>query len=460
MRSVLGVDRFGVIDPATGAEQMVIRVVRAPFNIAGAGTAYPLRLSPEALPSWETANAVRERGRILRTSLRTHPGVATLLDQLALTPLGDIKPLYVAMAEGEAEQITWETLCDAEDTFVALDPRWPIGRISDPVAGRSYPPAVLRTPVRVMAVISALAVKGQQREWEFLRAAAATARANGLDVRLKFLVAESRVRADIDAAIAGGDDWIEVGHIEKTAQRVIQDLLEWKPQIVHFFCHGVSDETDQSLELATAADYLTPGLASGSVKLRVQQLKGLASNLPEPWLLTLNCCSSGQAAKELQSMAHQVVSSGFAAAVAMLEPVASNDAHEFTRSFYASLFPPLRRVETELDQRDRVTFEWAEPMYAARAALSDLHEGTPESCREWALPVLYVRGVEPFVFTRPAAAAVHEEDAKLKAKLVAQWLAMSRDQMTPEARSAIMADTLSDVPKALWPTVDGTFPHG
>ena len=141
-----------------------------------------------------------------------------LLDRLEQTPLGDVQPLYVAIAEGEAEQIMWETLCDTKDEFVALDPRWPIGRISDPVAGRSHPPAVLREPVRVMVLISAFKVRGQQREWETLRAAAERARADGLDVRLKFLVAETALRSAIDRAVADDRlDWIEVAHIEKTA---------------------------------------------------------------------------------------------------------------------------------------------------------------------------------------------------------------------------------------------------
>jgi hypothetical protein len=457
MRSVLSVDRVGMIDPATGAELMIVKVARAPFAVAT--TAFPLKLTPGGLPPWDSANAVKERGRLVRESLRTNPAVAALLDRLEQTPMGDVQPLYVVIAEGEAEQITWETLCDRQDEFVALDPRWPIGRISDPVAGRSHPPAVLHQPVRVMAVISAFKVKGQQREWETLRAAAAKARADGLDVRLKFLVAEDSLRTVIDTAIAeGGLDWIEVSHIEKTAQRVVQEITDWKPNVLHFFCHGISDDTEQALELATAADYATPGTPAGSVKIRTQQLVNLGLLLSDPWLLSLNCCSSGQAAKELQSMAHQVVSAGFPAAVAMLEPVASSDAHEFTRSFYASLFRGFRRAADALVNTPRVEFEWVEPMYAARAALRDLHQDAPANSREWALPVLYVRGIEPFSFTQPPARPPKDEsDHKLKARLVAQWLLSVRADMPEDERRAIMQSVLAGVPKDLWPQVDGTF---
>ena len=273
MRSVLSVDRVGMIDPTTGNELLVVKVARAPFNVAT--KASPLTLTAKLLPSWDTANAVKERGRLVRESLRTNPAIATLLDRLEQTPQGDVQPLYVVIAEGEAEQITWETLCDTQDEFVALDPRWPIGRISDPVAGRSQP-AVLRTPIRVMVVISAFKVRGQQREWEMFRAAAVKARSDGLEVRLKFLVGETSLRTSIEqATVQQGLNWIEVSHVDKTASRVVQEITDWQPNVLHFFCHGISDDTDQSLELATAGDYSTPGTVSGSVKIRTQQLANI-----------------------------------------------------------------------------------------------------------------------------------------------------------------------------------------
>ena len=238
-RSVLSVDRLGQIDSATGAELMTVKVAYAPFTVERTGS--PLTLRPGGLPSWDTANAVRERGRLIRESLRSNPEVAALLDRLEQTPVGEVQPLYVAIAEGEAEQISWETLCNRQDEFVSLDPRWPIGRINDPVAGRSDPRAVLRQQVRVMVLISAFKVSGQHSEWEPLRAAAARARADGLDVRLKFLIGETALRATVDQAIADdGLDWIEVSHIEKTAARIVQDIIDWKPNVLHFFCHGIS----------------------------------------------------------------------------------------------------------------------------------------------------------------------------------------------------------------------------
>jgi hypothetical protein len=209
MRAVVAVDRLGMMDPASGAEMMIVRIVRAPWDLPQ--NASPLKLAADTLPGWETPDAVRARGKLVRSSLQAHPAVAKLLDRIEETPPGQVQPLYVSMAEGEAEQICWETLCDSKDRFVALDPRSPIGRISDPLGGQVRPPAVLRTPIRIMVVISAFKVNGQHREWELFKEAAAKARANGLEIRLKFLVAETALHAAIEGARGAGNDWIGWG---------------------------------------------------------------------------------------------------------------------------------------------------------------------------------------------------------------------------------------------------------
>jgi hypothetical protein len=462
MRTVLLVDRIGIIDPATGSEILVLKAVRAPFNVAGANVAKPFVLSPAELAAWDTPNAVRERGRLVRARLRSHPGVAQILDQLEQTPLGEVKPLYVVLTEGDAELINWETLCNGTDDFVALDQRWPIGRISDPVSGASRPPAALRLPVKVMVVISAFGVPGQAREWELFRKALLKARADGLDVRLKLLVGDPALRTAIEQAIAAGLTGVEVSHVDKTGSRVIQEIVGWAPNIVHFFCHGVADAAEQSLELATGSDYGDPAVTSGSVKVRTKQLVDMSMALSNPWLLTLNCCASGQAAKDLQSMAHQVVSAGFPAAVAMLEPVEAIDAHEFTRAFYSRIFASVQKTSAALAAALRVPFEWADAMYEARTAIRDLHNGNAESRREWVLPVLYVRGVDPFSFEPPhdhlPEATVREY--KLKAKLVAEWLKGLPEDTSEAKRKDVIQKTLADVPAEFRPKPDGTFADG
>jgi hypothetical protein len=461
MRVVLSVEP-GAIDPVTNAERTMVRVVRSPFVVDKANRALEIDLNADALPGWEQPEAVKARGRQVRDSLCGHPGVAEVLSHLSKTQKEQTQPIFVMLSESDAELINWETLCDAKDAFIALDRRWPIGRITDPMSGSARPPAELQLPVRVMAVISAFGINGQSKEWDMLRNALAAARAAGLPVQMKLLVGEPALRTLIDQAIAAGAaPDVEVAPIEKTASRVLQEVAAWSPHILHFFCHGHADLTDQSLELATAGDHADPQATEGSVKIRADQLVDLSTQLANPWLLVLNCCSSGQAARNLQSMAHQVVSAGFPAAVAMSEPVDADDAFEFTRAFYRSLLRSLTAAAKKLKTDKRVPFEWTEAMFDARTALCDLHNGDAPNAREWALPVLYVRGVDPFHFERPHAEP--EDDAnvfKVRARIVAEWLRDAARDLNEAQRLAAMKHALAGVPPHYWPAPDGTFPGG
>ena len=457
-RTVLSVDSFGGVDPNTDAELLTVRVVRSPFNVDKANVARQLKLAAEDQPDWGTPDGVRLRGRKVRDSLKMHPGVAEVLRQLFTATLGQTQPLFVMLAQSEAEQISWETLCDGNDQFVALDARWPIGRITDPMSGQARPPAELKLPVRMMVLISALGIKGQVKEWQVLRDSVVAARAGGLPVALKAMVGEQSVFDAIAADIKAGLADVELVSIEKTATRVVQEIAAWSPNILHVFCHGRSDDLEQSIELANGNDYASQDATSGSVRIRVNQLAALGSSLGNPWLLALNCCSGGQAATNLQSIAHQVVSAGFPAAVAMLEPVDASDAHEFARAFYRSLFKSIGSAAQALKNATRVPFEWSTAMVDARTALCELHDSDSNNAREWTLPVLYVRGVEPFTFDRPPDEPDKEANAyKAKARLVAEWLQAVGQQKDEAERRTVMESVLDDVPKSFWPRVDGTF---
>jgi hypothetical protein len=461
MRTVLVVDPFGSLDPATGSEVMVLKAIRSPFKIKGADLPRVFKLAPAEMPAWGVPDAVRLRGQLIRDRLGEHPKIKELLAQLDGTPLTDVNPLFVVLSEGDAELISWETLCNATNEFVALDKRWPIGRISDPMTGQSRPPAALRLPVKVMAIISAFGVHGQAREWELFREALLAARAKGLDIQLKLLVGEPGLWQAINDAIAAGLQGVEVAPIGKTGSQIIQEVIEWAPNVVHFFCHGFAEAGEQWLELAKGSDYADPDATGGTVKIRTKQLVEMSLELPNPWLLTLNCCASGQGGKDLQSMAHQVVSAGFPAAVAMLEPVDASDAHEFTDAFYHYVLPALPAIGTKLVAEPQVAFEWVCAMHAARTAICDLHDDG-ENSREWALPILYVRGIEPFHFVRPHQ-HYPEKDLqvfKMKAGMIADALRLYPQDMDAARRIALMEKTLADVPKEFWPTADGTFANG
>lgn len=471
MRTVLSVDPLGGVDPSTDAERLTVRVVRSPFNVNKANVAQLLTLAPGDLPDWSAPDAVRERGRRVRDSLSQHPGVAQVLQQVFTAPVGQQQPLFVMLSESEAEQINWETLCDSQDQFVALDPRWPIGRITDPMTGQSRPPAELALPVRMMVLISAFGIKGQEQEWKMLRDAVLAARQAGVPVVVKALVGPTALADAIRAEIAAGLADVEVAPIDKTPARVVQAIAEWSPNIVHCFCHGRSELDDQSIELATALDYAQleaaahdggqPPPSAGSVRIGVRQWVALSTQLANPWLMTLNCCSSGQSAKNLHSLAHQIVSAGFPAAVAMLEPVDARDAYEFSRAFYRSLFTAIGRAAQSLQAAVRVPFEWSEAMVGARTAICDLHNGDATNAHEWALPALYVRGIDPFHFERARALPAGEANAhKASARLIAEWLQTAGRRRSEDERRAVMEAALAGVPKEFWPRVDGSFADG
>jgi len=453
-RTVLSVSPFGM----PGFEELVaVRIEKTPFVTPQQNDTFPLPLLQSAFVDWTTPEAVRQRGVALRNLLRQHPGVAGVLDQLATAPVGSVSPLFVKLSEGETELISWETLCDQSEQFIALDQRWPIGRISDPATARARPPSTLTLPIRLLVVISAFGVHSQAREWELFRDAVLQARAAGVPVWMRVLISDPDLYAQVTAEIQGGLQDVELGPIEKTSVRMVQEIIRWEPNIVHFFCHGTADGAEQSLELATAADVFDPTAVGGSVTIQAKQLSTMAGALPNPWLLALNCCSSGKAAKELPSMAHQVVAAALPAAVAMVEPVAADDAHEFTQAFYAGVFRGLRSVAAQLKHAPRVSFEWADAMFDARSAIDALHAHNAGSNREWALPVLYVRGLEPLSFER---AAVPEPDAaehRLRARYTAEWLRNVGEEMPVEQRSAVMQRMLSTVPARFWPTIDGQF---
>ena len=346
------------------------------------------------------------------------------------------------------------------DQFVALDPRWPIGRIIDPITAPTRPPSELALPVRMMVLISAFGIKGQAKEWQMLRDVVIAARAKGLQIRVKVMVGDRVVRALIDADIASGLADVEVAPIEKTPTRMVQVIGDWSPNILHCFCHGRSDPGNQSIEFATALDYVDPQATEGSVKIAVSALEAISDQLQNPWLITLNCCSSGQAAGNLQSLAHRVVSAGFPAAVAMLEPVDANDAYEFTRALHHSVFAGISSAATALKNNPRVSFEWTNAMAAARTAICDLHNGDAPNAREWALPLLYY-APRPAVVRAPHAVPEAEANVfKASARLVADWLKEAGLRSSEDERRAVMEQALEGVPKPFWPSPNGSFDNG
>lgn len=467
MRTVITVDSTGETDPTYNSETFMVKVERHRVVVPGMKNVRQLQLAPGQLPNWATPDAVVERGRMLRDALLQHAGIAGVLQNLSLAPVGDFCPIYVKFDEGDAELFTWEALCDAKDAFIALDRRWPIGRITDPANG-SRTMRLFQAPVRLLAVISALGVATQATEWRHLRDAVTDARAAGLDVRMRVLVGESALHTTIAAEIANGLAGVELGSVSGTSAQLLADMIRWKPHIVHCFCHGRSDAATQKLDLATASDFTDRAAAKalghpedgpehGSISFTVEQIVNMGLKLANPWLLTLNCCEGGQPGEDLTSIAHQAVSAAFPACIAMLEPVEATDAHEFTRALYPALFVELDLVAKALVASNRVEFEWAMVMHDARDAINQLHGADSANEREWVLPALYVRGVDAMLFERPQGGESEKDVVrfKLAARIASEWARTSGAGMTDAEREVVIADMLVDIPQRYWPNARG-----
>jgi hypothetical protein len=458
-RTVLSVDFTGSVDPVTKFGRFQIRVEKYVANIPGMTYSRPLELS--SMPDWSTPDPVAARGRLLRDALRKHTGLAGVLDALEQLPSNTRMPLYVKLSEGDAELITWETLCDTADKFFALDPRWPIGRITDPAQTFERPAPVFRVPVRISVVISALGIDQQIREWEVLRDATDVSHANGLPVELQLFTGDAAVHAQATADAAAGRPWITVSGVPASYAQLFSDMRRFRPNVVHFFCHGHSSDNAQQIEIALKSDYDDPAITRGSVIVTKESLVTFGESLQNPWLILLNCCEGAQATSESPSLAHRLVSTAFPAALAMLEPVDAADAYEFTRAIYESLFAELADVRTKLSAGDSVTFEWATITHAARDAINAMHQGAAGAQRAWALPALYVRGVRAMEFRAAKDDTTDDELVARKAALeaVTDWLRAVKDSLPEERRLAAIEQALASeqVPRAFWPRLDGTY---
>lgn len=446
---------------AMGAEELTVRIEHAPIHIDKGYVAWELGLTAANMPAWNIPQAALLYGRTVRDALSAHPGVATVLQYLASTPVGTTLPLYLVLSP-EPEPISWETLCIADDQFIALDRRWPLGRIVQSTTSSSRPPPRLTVPVRLLAVISALGIDHQVAEWEALRDAVIQARKNGLPITLKVLTGHPEVMRRIQEDEKAGLLDVEAGGIDALPQNLAAEVINWEPNLLHFFCHGRSDADAQYIELATALDYLDPARTSGSVRLLPRQLIDIGRELPNPWVLTLNCCDSGRGAKNLQSMASQIVSKGgFPAAVAMLEAVDARDAFVFSQAFYRSLLRSLRAAAKALKTEASISLELGEAMVDARMLLRDQHRGDAQGSTAWVFPVLYVHRLDALKLQRPPPTFLEDQarEFRRRAGAVAGWLKAVGARQSEDYRREVMEKVLGgDVPLGFWPDLNGEFP--
>ncbi|HEU4350233.1 MAG TPA: CHAT domain-containing protein [Actinoplanes sp.] len=370
---------------------------------------------PKGTPPPPPTGWVREYGRRLWTELSTHPEVERALRNAVDGPAGEIQSIMFDLQDQRAELFNWETLCDEQNRFLALD-RSPIGRIAEAGIDMAGSVPTFDGQLRITAVLSALGVPAEP-EWSGLLGAVRAARDAGLQVTLRVLIGENDLIDKVTEA-AQHDPGLIVEAVPDRAVDLNRAITESRPHILHFFCHGSAEQGQPRLHVATPQDFemLALGTATPSVRLQIDGMRRLLAPLGV-WLVVLNCCQGGMAAQEVHSLAHSLAAAGVPAALGMRETVQALAANEFSRVFYRELLTELGRVLAApvAAVEDRV-IDWAHILNAPRAALVESYSDDATTFGEWTLPVLYTR-LEPFTVRLTMAPPAAQDDLVRKAVL-------------------------------------------
>jgi hypothetical protein len=368
-----------------GPGRLVVYLERPPLpgrgtrNLGGTATDFTLTGPPQA---------IKQAGETLYARLTQHPEFSTALVQAMAIASGGRCPLFIHLdADGDADRIPWEILCAPGGTFLGLEPRWSVARVVDstvPLPGT----VAFQPPLRIAALLSCLEISAAD-EWAALIEAVD---GSPVPVEILALVGEP----DLEQQIADeGRPGVRVLGIPgpEDDEELRNQVVTFRPHILHFFCHG-SIRDGAHLELATQADWISRATVS-SLFLEPNQVAALGDPVERPWLAMLNCCQGAAAEGEIHSLASDLVyTGGFPAVIGMREPIASDDASQFSARFYPALFDSVGRIAEGVSG----VLDWSGLVVAPRRGLVQRRGGVFSTAaaerHEWTLPVLYLRPEE------------------------------------------------------------------
>ncbi len=399
----------------------------------GTGDTFPIQCTsadlefanPTGVPA-ANSKRVQQAGRKLYDALVANKDVEIFFAQTdALPPSANetpsVYPLFLRMANPEAENFPWEILWENQKTFMILDEygRWPIARLANMEKREDILHKKIGTGLRFAVVLAAAGEKGAD-EWQNISSSFPKLSAP-LDVLA--LVSEDTAHAAIlnDAASSQGANpprSIDVNYVGNR-DSFIKKIKGYMPNIIHIFCHGAAVDRPE-LQLETRADRIA-GNPQGSTRLKIDDLKSLGK-LDWLWLVVLNCCQGAKTAPQLHSIARDLVYNGVPAVVAMRESVQVDDAHLFAEFFYPKLFEQLSSVfadrNTVPPPNEIVSPEllWVNAAHEARRKLGSTRDRSPEAWPEWTYPVIYIHRDK--LHFHPAQPALTEaERLELRARL-------------------------------------------
>jgi len=346
-------------------------------------------------------NSVESVGRQLYDSLLAQPAIKQELGQAMQAAQDSEHPIYFYLDPAEADRLPWETLHDAREGFLALDRRWPIARLKNPLLTQIKEVYEFSPPLRVLAILSAAGSSNDTRisaraEWDRIYDAL---NGSGLDFRLRAQVCEEQLAEYIKGL---GDQRVEVAFVVDKDD-LMQAIASFAPHFLHFFCHGSADVLS-CLRVGNRADWEAE--RDGSIILEANELRQRSDPGQSVWLLTLNCCESAKHASDARNLAGQLVIAGFPAVVGMRERIASDHAHTFCALFYREILRLIARIPAD---GPPTRIEWASALWQVRATLlehcrpGELATLAAAGSKEWTMPVIYTRG-QPFWIQRRGAA--------------------------------------------------------
>ena len=404
-----GVIEISVVDALDGEEMHAFKVEEAfELKLPRRQTQLGSKSSdPEFVISEPPADGLVQRaGERLWKDLNSNAAARLLFERMAALQGGShqteepgVLPLFFNIDDDpKAEELPWEVLYHEGMKFLCLDPddRWPVARVTSLSTPSGQMVRGIEPALKVVLVLGAVGEKGAE-EWEGFERAV---RAAKLPVRFLVLVSEDESVRRIRKDLRRWDGRRQQGRVAYIGDvnSLMTQIVEFAPNILHFFCHGFADSRPE-LEVETRADRRAdPPRDRGSIRLDDTLLRSIVS-LRSLWLIVLNCCHSAKPAPNLHSMAKTLVLEGAPAVVAMRQSIRVTDANLFTANFYASLGHQLRpifsnRTRKKLLEGFSPELTWMRATDSARRCLSGLHPRVPNTNSEWSYPVLYVHRSE------------------------------------------------------------------
>jgi hypothetical protein len=298
-------------------------------------------------------------------------------------------------------------------------------------------------PFRIVAVLSAAQREGSS-QLEALASAVADARARKLDVKLHVITGEQAVH---DRVATLGNKNVTCEWIGAWTDRVVQQIADAKPSILHMLCHGDNSAGVRGLRLASQPDFLGQADA-GSVPLSLGEL-ARALSLCDPWLVVLAACETAGVTETSGAFARGLVDKGIPAVIGMRRLVDLAAMNRFADVLYPEVLTtvevalrpdphdPVRTIDwiTTLTAPRRAAIvgvdpaqddAWSDPVLYAQQDLLQVYVPTKQrmSAREYALAVgkidtwvVYRRGLDPGTTPAEVLAEIDAKIAELRAQL-------------------------------------------